>query len=85
MFESLHFGIKRRQCVLNGVKLTQLTLMLQMEYAKLGCCHQNYLLYGSRRSVRDLMSETSKGSKTRLYQIVLTTEGVFQIVELAIT
>ena len=22
LFESLHFGIKRRQCVLNGVKLT---------------------------------------------------------------
>ena len=44
-------------------------------------------LYGSRCSVRDLKSETSKGSKTRLYQIVNTTDSVFQlflIVELAI-
>ena len=39
----------------------------------------------SRRSVRDLTSETSKGSKTRLYQIVHTTDSVFLIVELAIT
>ena len=30
-------------------------------------------------------SETSKGSKTRLYQIVHTTDNVFLIVELAIT
>ena len=28
--------------------------------------------YGSRRSVRDLKSETSKGGKTRLYQILHT-------------
>ena len=41
--------------------------------------------YRSRRSVRDLMSGTSKGSKTRLYQIVHTTDSVFLIVELAIT
>ena len=40
---------------------------------------------GSRRSVRDLKSETSKGSKTRFYQIVHTTESVFLIVELAVT
>ena len=39
----------------------------------------------SRRSVRDLTSETSKGSKTRLYQIVHNTDSVFLIVELAIT
>ena len=32
---------------------------------------------GWRRSVRDLKSETSKASKTRLYQIVHTTEIVF--------
>ena len=44
MFESLHFGIKRSQCVLNGVKLTPRTLLFQMEYDKVGCCHQNYLL-----------------------------------------
>ena len=34
MFESLHSGIKRRQCVLSGVKLTPRTLMFQMEYAR---------------------------------------------------
>ena len=39
----------------------------------------------SRRGKRDLKSETSKGSKTRLYQIVHTTDSVFLIVELAIT
>ena len=38
LFESLHIGIKRRQCVLNGVKLTPCTLMFQMEYAKVGYC-----------------------------------------------
>ena len=43
------------------------------------------LITGSRRSVRDLKSETSKDSKTRLYQIVHTTDSVFLIVELAIT
>ena len=42
-------------------------------------------IYGSRRSVRDLKSETSKCSKTSLYQIVHTPESVFLIVELAIT
>ena len=45
LFESLHFGNKRRQCVLNGVKLTPHTLMFQMEYAKVVYYHQNYLLY----------------------------------------
>ena len=45
LFKSLHFGVKRRQCVLNGVKLTPRTLMFQMEYAKVGYCHQNDLLY----------------------------------------
>ena len=39
------FDIKRRQCVLNGVKLTPRTLMFQMEYSKVGYYHQNYLLY----------------------------------------
>ena len=39
----------------------------------------------SRLGKRDLRSETSKGSKTRLYQIVHTTDSVFLIVELAIT
>ena len=39
------FCNKRRQCVLNGVKLTPRTLMFQMEYAKVGYCHQKYLLY----------------------------------------
>ena len=43
------------------------------------------LLYGSRHSVRDLKSETWKDSKTRLYQIVHTTEDVFLKVKLAIT
>ena len=31
--------------MLNGVTLTPRTLMFQMEYAKVGYCHQNYLLY----------------------------------------
>ena len=35
--------------------------------------------------VRDLKSETWKDSKTRLYQIVHTTESEFLIVGLAIT
>ena len=43
------------------------------------------VLYGSRRCVRDLKSETSKGSERRLYQIEHTTDSVFVIVELAIT
>ena len=30
LLESLHFGIKLRQCVLNGVKLTPSTLMFQL-------------------------------------------------------
>ena len=38
-----------------------------------------------RRSVRGLKSETCKGSKTLLYQIVHTTESLFLIVELAMT
>ena len=38
-----------------------------------------------QRSLWDLKSETSKGSKTRLYRIVHTTVSVFLIVELAIT
>ena len=42
-------------------------------------------IYGSRRNVRDLKSKTSKGSKTRLYQIVHTTDSSFLIVELVIT
>ena len=36
-------------------------------------------------ALMDLNSETSKGSKTRLCQIVHTAESVFLIVELAIT
>ena len=40
---------------------------------------------GSRRSVRDLKSETSKGSITRLYQVARTTDSVFLVIELAIT
>ena len=43
------------------------------------------LTYGSRRSVRDLKSDTSKGSNNRIYQIVHITDIVFLIVELAIT
>ena len=42
-------------------------------------------VYESLRSVRDLKSKTSKDSKTRLYQIVHTTDSVFLIVELATT
>ena len=38
-----------------------------------------------RRGKRDLKSETSKGCKTCLYQIVHNTDSVFLIVELAIT
>ena len=38
-----------------------------------------------RRSVRNLKSETSKGSETRLYQIIHTIESVVLIVELART
>ena len=34
------------------------------------------------RSVKDLKSETSRGSKTLLYQFVQTTKSVFLIVEL---
>ena len=34
--------------------------------------------------LRDFKPETSKGSKTRLYQMVHTTDSVFLIVELAI-
>ena len=39
----------------------------------------------SRRGKRDIKSETRNGSKTRLYQIVHTTESLFLIVELGIT
>ena len=39
------FWYKRRQCVLNGVKLTPRTLIFQMVYAMMGYCYQNYLLY----------------------------------------
>ena len=45
----------------------------------------NYPINVSRRGKRDLKSEKQNGSKTYLYQIVHTTEGVFLIVELAIT
>ena len=45
LFELLHFGIKRSLCVFEGANLIKYILKFKMAYAKVGYCHQNYLLY----------------------------------------